>query len=235
MHLWIRIGLTPRYFEWEVQHGDLFEFYYVVPVDESSIVYAVCWKRAFDVLMMKVDNPSFRKKMQRSWPTLDRLIERAQLRQMNDACALVRMNDFDSGEPNWFVVCRVDNVDPWSPKSWGPVSADAEMWARQGSRMLLEELATSEFADAPPIVYDDIWRAFHESLAAVLDSPWSGKGSPAPRSFSQTAGEGAPLRKSYGQPAGLGDVRQSVAAWAGVVGRGGEACRKARLRRLQQT
>lgn len=100
--------LTPRYVEFVQREKSLALVFYMIFRDEHSLIIAACWDHTFD--SMQIDDEDDIKNIGDTYPTIAQLI-RNTLGKRYSQGALVQMEDFDDGEPKWFVVSVAGNLN----------------------------------------------------------------------------------------------------------------------------
>jgi hypothetical protein len=114
-----RVRETPSYYELETLINDPempgASYFYVMPQSSTSMLVAACWGREPDAVVALFADPNFGddwfKVFCETYPIQGQLFRNGNDERYSDG-ALVRFGDPDDGEPKWFVVTVVGNIDP---------------------------------------------------------------------------------------------------------------------------
>lgn len=103
----LKFKTTNTYLEFENKLEDLYLIYYIIPRSANSIFVATCWERLFDDLF--ADEESLKVAVQ-TWNLLAQLLTNG-LEERYSEGAMLRLEDYDTGETKWFLVSISGNID----------------------------------------------------------------------------------------------------------------------------
>ncbi len=103
----VKFKATNCYLELEHEMEGVYLVHYVIPRNNTSVFLATCWDRAFDELLS--DEDSLETAVE-TWPTLGQLLVNG-IEDRYSEGALIKLEDFDTGEPKWFLASICGNID----------------------------------------------------------------------------------------------------------------------------
>lgn len=105
----VKYKITNSYIELEYQLDDSFLVLYYIPRTNNSVFIATCWDREFDQLLGNLDENDLETIVE-TWPTLGQLMSNT-VNDKYSAGVLTSFEDFDDGEPKWFVTSICGNLN----------------------------------------------------------------------------------------------------------------------------
>jgi hypothetical protein len=103
----LKFKVTNCYLELEHEMDGVYLVHYVIPRNSTSVFIATCWDRIFDELLS--DEDSLETAVE-TWPALGQLLVNGIEDRYSDG-ALIKLEDFDTGEPKWFLASVCGNID----------------------------------------------------------------------------------------------------------------------------
>ncbi|MEN6624263.1 MAG: hypothetical protein ABFD50_22290 [Smithella sp.] len=106
----LKFGVTNCYIEIEICINNSYLVLYYIPKGDHSFFVATCWERLFDDILENIDDNDYRDTIIHTWPTLAKLLFNGANDKYREG-ALIKLEDYDDGEPKWFVASVVGNID----------------------------------------------------------------------------------------------------------------------------
>ncbi len=136
----VKYKVTNCYIEFEYPGDDFFFVLYLIPKTSNSVFIATCWERAFDEILDNLDDEDYVETMTETWPTLARLLANG-INDRYSEGALIKLEDFDTGEPKWFLASVCGNLDFENIEEiFGDRTQEVTQLVIQQSLELLQEL-----------------------------------------------------------------------------------------------
>ena len=103
--------VTNCYIEFEYKLQDeTFAVVYLIPKDNHSVLVATCWDTIFDFVLENSDDEDFWETVCETWPDIAQLIANGIQDQYSEG-ALIKFEDFDTGDLKWFLASIAGNLD----------------------------------------------------------------------------------------------------------------------------
>ncbi len=139
-----KYGVTNCYLELEYPVNDYFLVIYYIPRNSNYLVIATCWERAFDEILENLDNPDYLETISETFPFLSQLLYNGFKEKYSEG-ALIQLEDFDTGEPKWFLISVSGNVNLENPEQiFGNKTNKVAELVIEKSLELLQELNENE-------------------------------------------------------------------------------------------
>ncbi len=103
--------VTNCYIEFEYKLQDeSFIVVYLIPKDNHSVLIATCWDTTFDDVLENLDDKDYLETVYETWPDIVQLIANG-IKDKYSEGALIKLEDFDTGDHKWFLASVAGNLD----------------------------------------------------------------------------------------------------------------------------